>query len=61
MVICAPFVEVVGNVISSRVGASVFKVHDDDLGEKRLATAGSKGGGQCGPYLTVLVRFDRIG
>ena len=39
MVVCAPFVEMVGDVISGRIGASVFKVHDDDLWDKRLATA----------------------
>jgi hypothetical protein len=32
MVVCAPFVKVVGNVVASRIGRRVLKVDDDELG-----------------------------
>lgn len=31
MIVCAPFVEMVGDIKGGWVGAGVFKVHDDDL------------------------------
>jgi len=36
MVVGCPFVEMIGNVVSSWIGCCVFKINDNDLGKMRL-------------------------